>query len=580
MSRKKEQPRAYISPVQRKACIVLACCAVAIIVTFLLSWIVPRKLKAGLGSTDSYDPNLYPVDTTLGAVLTKTSEAGSDYVSSSVFVGDQITASLKVSNEITLNQYMAKSGLQIAQLLRESCIYFVDDANAYTIPQAISKVKPRRVILTMGSNDVNADTNPDAFIQDYRQVLQAIKSAYPYTDLIVNNIPPVSRSSENAPARQQWIDQLNQALAKMCDELGYKYLNSAEALKNSSGYGEDVYFNADNTYTSAGVNLFLSYVKTHVYETSDQRPDTNDIPLRAEQAAAAGDEPTPTPEKLTASYGIAKGEEGRGTLTGNGKSGVTAIEFEVESGANVAVTAVASEGYVFYKWSDGVTEATRYDNIKADLSVTAMFNDARVSLELDRGDTTMKVGESITVNATVKLGNKPYDNSTVQWAVNDELMMNGSTYTFTPADAGTYTIRAGVEINGNLVRKEITVTVAAKEEPTAISIAGTTPITAGNTVTLSATVQNPKGDTTWACDETAWKATGNQVQFTANEAGTYHIRAYNNGVEAQFTLVVNPAPTPTPTAAPTPSPTPSPTETPTPTDNSGQQVDEGGSGGE
>ena len=32
-----------------------------------------------------------------------------------------------------------------------------------------------------------------------------------------------------------------------------------------------------------------------------------------------------------------------------------------------------------------------------------MFNDARVELTLDKGDTAMKKGESLTVNATVKL---------------------------------------------------------------------------------------------------------------------------------------------------------------------------------
>ena len=61
---------------------------------------------------------------------------------------------------------------------------------------------------------------------------------------------------------------------------------------------------------------------------------------------------------------------------------------------------------MFYKWSDGVTTATRYDNITKDISVKAMFNDARVELTLDKGDTTIKQGESLTVNAAVKLGNK------------------------------------------------------------------------------------------------------------------------------------------------------------------------------
>ena len=55
---------------------------------------------------------------------------------------------------------------------------------------------------------------------------------------------------------------------------------------------------------------------------------------------------------------------------------------------------------------------------------------------------------------------------------------------------------------------------------------------------------------TWSCDETSWKATGDQVTFTANQEGTYHIRAKNNGAEVTFELKVNAAPTPTPTQTP------------------------------
>ena len=83
-------------------------------------------------------------------------------------------------------------------------------------------------------------------------------------------------------------------------------------------------------------------------------------------------------------------------------------------------------------------------------------------------------------------------------------------------------------------------------------------------MTLNASVQNQKGDITWTCDQTGWTATGAQVQFTANEPGTYTLRAKNNGAEGVFTLTVNPRATAAPTPSPTPAPTPTPTPTPTP----------------
>ena len=236
------------------------------------------------------------------------------------------------------------------------------------------------------------------------------------------------------------------------------------------------------------------------------------------------------------------------------------MEIQATPGSPISVTAVAAEGYTFYKWSDGVPDATRYDVVMKDISVTAMFNDARVELTLDRGDTTIKKGEAVSITATVKLGGKNYDNSQVQWSVNDEMEMNGGTFTFTPSEAGSYVIKAGTWVNGVFASAQITVTV--QSDPTAISISGTSTITAGGSTTLNANVQNKQGDVTWSCDETSWTATGDQVTFTANQEGTYHLRAKNNGAEAVFELKVSAAPTPTPSPAPTPTPTPSPSPEP------------------
>lgn len=553
MSRKQSRVVSGLSPIQRKACIVLAACVLAVVISFVLAWILPQSLNL-FGANDSYDPDLYPVDTSLEAVL-KDASADDSYITSTLFVGDRTALALQKDGRITLDQYAGKEDLKISNFLKESCVAFEDDANTYTIPQAIAKMKARRVYVMIGSNDVDGSVTVDEFMNDYKQALQNIKNSYSYCDLIACAIPPVVKDSENAAQTQTLIDQFNQAIAEACNEMGYKYLNLSEVLKDSKGYAEASYVDTSaGTLNAAGANAVLEYVKSHAYQTDDTRPDTDDIPKRAAQAASgssASPTPSATPTKFTANY--AAEDSAKGTLTGNGKTGVTSLEIQAESGTQVSVTAVPAEGYTFYKWSDGVTDATRYDVVKKDISVTAMFHDARVELTLDRGDSTIKKGESISITATVKLGGKSYDNSNVQWSVNDELEQNGSTFTFTPSEAGSYVVRAGIEINGTFSSAQITVTV--QSDPTAISISGTSTITAGGSTTLNANVQNKQGDVTWRCDETSWQATGDQVTFTANQEGTYHIRASNNGAEAVFELKVSAAPTPvpTPTASPAPS---------------------------
>ena len=551
MSRRQSEERPGLSPIQRKACLVLALCVLAVVLSFVASWILPQKLGL-FGGSDLYDPTQYPLDTSLDAILGQESAQG-NYINDTVFVGGTQAVSMSKDSSITLNQYAGQDGLKVSQVLRETCVNFADDANSYTIPQAIAKMKPLHVYIMVGGDDLDGTVSVDEFINDYKQIMQSIKTAYSACDVVACAIAPVSKGADDSAQKQTYIDQYNQQLAVACNDMGFKYLNLAEVLKNDKGYAVDSYVDASTgAFSGSGVNAVLDYVKNHAHNVDDTRGDRGDIPQRAASASSNGTTatptPSPTPNKLTASYRV---ENGKGTLTSNDQKGVSSLDLEVASGTQVSVTAVPADGYTFYKWSDGVTDATRYDIINKDVSVTAMFNDSRVDLTLDRGDSTIKKGESISITATVKLGGKDYSNADVQWSVNDELEQNGGTFTFTGSNAGEYTIKAGIEINGTFSSAQLKVTVQA--DPTSISVSGTDTITAGNSVTLTANVQNASGDVQWSCEETSWKATGSQATFTANQEGTYHIHAVNNGADAVFTLRVNAAPAPVP-----PSPEPSP----------------------
>ena len=551
MSRRQSEERPGLSPIQRKACLVLALCVLAVVLSFVASWILPQKLGL-FGGSDLYDPTQYPLDTSLDAILGQESAQG-NYINDTVFVGGTQAVSMSKDSSITLNQYAGQDGLKVSQVLRETCVNFADDANSYTIPQAIAKMKPLHVYIMVGGDDLDGTVSVDEFINDYKQIMQSIKTAYSACDVVACAIAPVSKGADDSAQKQTYIDQYNQQLAVACNDMGFKYLNLAEVLKNDKGYAVDSYVDASTgAFSGSGVNAVLDYVKNHAHNVDDTRGDRGDIPQRAASASSSGTTatptPSPTPNKLTASYRV---ENGKGTLTSNDQKGVSSLDLEVASGTQVSVTAVPADGYTFYKWSDGVTDATRYDIINKDVSVTAMFHDSRVDLTLDRGDSTIKKGESISITATVKLGGKDYSNADVQWSVNDELEQNGGTFTFTGSNAGEYTIKAGIEINGTFSSAQLKVTVQA--DPTSISVSGTDTITAGNSVTLTANVQNASGDVQWSCEETSWKATGSQATFTANQEGTYHIHAVNNGADAVFTLRVNAAPTPVP-----PSPEPSP----------------------
>ena len=255
---------------------------------------------------------------------------------------------------------------------------------------------------------------------------QAIQESYPYTDIIVNTVPPVPANHANYPHMDQTkIDDFNMALLSMCEQMGLKFLNSAEALKDANGYGrEDYYQTGDIHLKPVGLKAMLSYLRTHAYQTDDRRPDTANIPTRAEYTpnpssavtAPSSSEAAGSSEEqgvlYQASYRV---DKTGGTLSSGSDSGKTSLSYEVTNAAqSISVTAVPQDGYVFVKWSDGVTQKTRTDtNFKQNVDVTAVFAAASVHIS-STGKAVL--GDSYTF--TAKLGGKHLTADSIRWYAN------------------------------------------------------------------------------------------------------------------------------------------------------------------
>jgi len=289
----------------------------------------------------------------------------------------------------------------------------------------VAKMKPRRVVIMLGTNDNGMNT--EDFISNYTALVQAIQASYPYTDIIVNTVPPVPSNHSNYPNMDQTrIDDFNMALLTMCEQLGVKFLNSAEALKDANGYGNvDYYQSGDIHLKPAGLKVLLKYLRTHAYETEDRRPDTNNIPTRAEYTAkpSSAVEAPSSSEAVSSSVVEEKTEyqadyrvdkTGGGSLTCGDESGKSLTVKVTSAAQSVKVTAVPEDGYVFVKWSDGVTKRTRTDtNFDQNVDVTAVF--AAASIQVSSSGKA-GLGDSYTFKATLK--GKYLDASSIRWYVN------------------------------------------------------------------------------------------------------------------------------------------------------------------
>ncbi len=415
-----------MSPTQKQAVLVCVVCALAILLTASITWVLigrkgaqpPDASSAVLPEEDDLS-EYYQIDETSTAVLPETADAGEEYLADTLFLGDSNTVRYYNNGLISLQQFCAKEGIGIQAALSEPIVAFKNDSNRYTIPQAVAMMKPRRVVIMLGTNDNGMSV--DAFISHYTALVQAIQSAYPYTDIIVNTVPPVPQSHSNYPDMEQSkIDDFNMALLSMCESLGVKFLNSTEVLKDSTGYGNpDYYISGDIHLKNSGLKAILNYLRTHAWLTEDRRPDTSNIPTRVidytSNPSDAVEAPEQDPEVLfEARYQI--DQNVGGTLTG-AESGQTSLVYGIsDPSETITVTAVPDPGYVFVKWSDGLTAKTRTDtDFKQNLDVTAVFAAASVQISSEGSGI---LGMNYTFKAT--LSGKYTSADTLRWFVNGE----------------------------------------------------------------------------------------------------------------------------------------------------------------
>ena len=452
MSQKRQQQNETMTPMQHRAVLVCVLCVLAVLLTFGITTTLLKKEESAPSVPESVaDPTPgkdlsghYQIDNTSAALLTETADAGTDYLNNTLFLGDSNTVRLYNNGLISLQQFCAKEGIGTQVALSEGIVTFKKDPNHYTIPQAVAMMKPRRVVMTFGTNDTGMEV-PD-FIAHYTALIQAIQQSYPYTDIIVNTVPPVPADHSNYPHMDQAkIDDFNMALLALCEQLGVRFLNSAEALKGSDGYGiADYYTSGDIHLKSAGLKAVLNYLRTHALQTEDRRPDTNNIPTRTmeyvsnpssavaapsseavssseSQAESAGSsessssESTGENKKFEARYRVDK--NGGGTLSVGEDTGNSSVTYTVtDPGKSITVTAVPAEGHVFVKWSDGLTSKTRTDtDFKQNLDVTAVFGTASVHITSEGKGA---VGSSYTFKAT--LSGKYAKAENLRWYANGQ----------------------------------------------------------------------------------------------------------------------------------------------------------------
>ena len=290
---------------------------------------------------------------TVGTVLPAGADAGRSYLDETLFIGDSNTARYLLYADDTGTAFTSLSNnigvvsMGAGAITTLKCEKFKGSSTMYTVPESVAMLKPKRIIICYGTNNLSgASTDATRFIATYLQGLQAIRQAWSYCDIIVSAIPPLDKQRENTNLTMTQVDAYNAALVQMCEENGFKFLNSAEVLRDdTTGWAKTDYTLSDGVHLSKkAVEAYFTYVRTHAYQTEDRRPQPlGSIPqpdgvpanlITKDPIAVRG---AKVPLEFVAEHG--------GTLSGSTSQ-------LVKKGATAgAVTAVPDAGFVFAGWT-------------------------------------------------------------------------------------------------------------------------------------------------------------------------------------------------------------------------------------
>lgn len=289
----------------------------------------------------------------VGTVLPAGADAGRSYLDETLFIGDSNTARYLLYADDTGTAFTSLSNnigvvsMGAGAITTLKCEKFKGSSTMYTVPESVAMLKPKRIIICYGTNNLSgASTDATRFIATYLQGLQAIRQAWSYCDIIVSAIPPLDKQRENTNLTMTQVDAYNAALVQMCEENGFKFLNSAEVLRDdTTGWAKTDYTLSDGVHLSKkAVEAYFTYVRTHAYQTEDRRPQPlGSIPqpdgvpanlITKDPIAVRG---AKVPLEFVAEHG--------GTLSG------TTSQLVKKGATAGAVTAVPDAGFVFAGWT-------------------------------------------------------------------------------------------------------------------------------------------------------------------------------------------------------------------------------------
>lgn len=239
-----------------------------------LSIIVALSLTLSLASCARAEHGINDTEGSDGAFVQ--AEKAEDYIDSFIFFGESTTYHLK-SREVlsggkeTTQVWAPRGGTVNLDTTTASLkIVFPETGEEITLSEALTRKKPRRIMLTFGLNGASTKIKKgeEYFRTCYLSLINMIRASSPDTKIYLESCFPVSESMDmsaytvDARTLNGYIDRINSWTKRLAADEGLYYVESAPTLKGEDGFLRREYDAGDGYHLNAAAyKKILEYIR-------------------------------------------------------------------------------------------------------------------------------------------------------------------------------------------------------------------------------------------------------------------------------------------------------------------------------
>ena len=167
----------------------------------------------------------------------ETEDDKSTYFKDTLFIGDSRTDGLHINTGEKNAQFYACKGLAVNNILTEKFVKLKGSKDKVTLIEALNKNSFKKIYISLGVNELGW-AYADKFIDQYKEVIEAIMEAAPDSEIVVQSILPITkkRSTGEKVYTNEKVTTYNELIKAMCEELSVTYGDVVPAVANTEGY--------------------------------------------------------------------------------------------------------------------------------------------------------------------------------------------------------------------------------------------------------------------------------------------------------------------------------------------------------